>query len=221
MIGFRRWPVLEDNPVLTNRGWLPPAEECPELADLRAEHERLLAARAEALETVSALIRQQEDEEQTRGRAMTDAMLAGESEPKNIKPKVTDEDLKEARLRFEATSDALQEFAKSALANVREQAPKLYAGLTDRNREAEAKRLEARELLAEADRLAASPKRLRDWVDRCTGESPLGLVVFESLALPVRQPTPRLFEELAGLGPGEVAEIGSDEIVPGEVMVNA
>src|SRR5438876_42978 len=39
-----RFLLLENYPALMMRDWLPPEEEWPELAELRAEHERLLDA---------------------------------------------------------------------------------------------------------------------------------------------------------------------------------
>jgi hypothetical protein len=222
MQGIRSWRFLEDNPAVCDPGWLPPEEDCGELADLRPEHHRLLAARADALNTLGEVRRQHREQQEARGQALTDALLTGKREPAPAKTKVTEQDIEQAQLRFEAASDALEKFCRNAVTTVVERSPTIAANLTERQRQAERTRAEARRLLAEADRLAAEPTRLRDWVARATGESTLGLYPFDAIGLPVRPPVPQLVEELAGLRPGEVIDVGGDDISEEiEVMNNA
>src|SRR4051794_4224475 len=106
----RRWRYLEDNPATMNPGWIPPAAECPELAELRAEHERLLAGSHEALKALSELKGRAESEKERRGDALLGAILAGGSatETEFPEPAVTEEQLAEALQRAEVARDALQ-----------------------------------------------------------------------------------------------------------------
>lgn len=218
----KRWPFLEHNPAVSYPGWFPPKDECAELADLRAEHLRLLAARGEAYSELADLRRQQEREADEHGRALTAALLAGEEAPPPPSGQVTERELADALLGVEAANDALQAFARTAVQGVVDRAPQVQAGVAARLRLADEKRAEARAFLAEADRLAAEPTRLRDWIARATGESPLGLVPFDHLGLPMRPPVPEVIEEIARLRPGEAIDLGSDDASDGtEVMSRA
>lgn len=214
---MRRWRYLEDNPAAMNRGWIPPAAECPELGDLRTEHERLLSGFHEANKTLGDLRRAAEADAARRGDALRDAILAGGSPTTTAFPEssVTPDELEEAQQRAEVARDALQQFAERAVETVCELAPHIRAGLANRLRLAEEKRREARELLAEADRLSAEPRRLNNWLARATGDSVLGLFPFEQMDLPTPTPVPELFQEIAGLGlepdNGEVVGLGSDQ----------
>ena len=49
-----RWRFLIENPAVAKSGFLPPAEAVPELADLGAEHARLLVVQGEAQREASA-----------------------------------------------------------------------------------------------------------------------------------------------------------------------
>jgi hypothetical protein len=72
--------------------------------------------------------------------------------------------------------------------------------------------------LADADRIGAEPKRMRNWIDRATGDSALGLYAYAEMEALPPTPVPAFFEQIAGLPPAAVAEIGSDDI-SGEVEV--
>jgi hypothetical protein len=210
----RRWQYLEDNPAVSDRGWFPPAEDCAELADLREQHQRLLDSFAEALQSAGELRRLAEANEASRSEVLLGAILSGSSADEAALPQreVTGDELADAQLRVEVARDALQVFGKHAVEVVSERADELRAGIAEQLQESEAKRLEARRLLDEADRLAAEPMRLQYWIDRATGESVLGLFPFESMGSPMRPPVPAIFDEIAGLPPTTVIEVGSDDV---------
>src|SRR5215218_2861731 len=149
---MKRWLLLENNPALSQPGWLPPPEAWPELAPLRAEHERLLAVARQESAALSELRKRHEAEDAARGETMTAAFLAG-SDPAvaGASAQARDSELAEAHLRVEAATDALVTFLNEAIAEIRQHAPEWYATLERRRAEAEAKREEARRLLAEAD----------------------------------------------------------------------
>jgi hypothetical protein len=217
----RRWRFLEDNPATTNPGWFPSAVDCPELAELRAEHERLLTGFYEALKASGELRSRADAEIEQRGDVLMDAILAGGNPTTTPlpEPSVTKEELAEAGQRAEVARDALQAFAEDAVQSVRAQAGAIRRGIAEGMREADAKRAEARRLLAEAERLSAEPMRLQHWLDRATGASVLGLFPFEQMEAPVRVPVPELFREIAGLAPGEVVEVGGDGLTEDELEV--
>jgi hypothetical protein len=220
--------ILVANRACLDRGWLPPAAECPELAELRAKHERLLDACDEALAKVSTAREAVDRGRAARSDALRKAILEGRS-PASIKlAEPDDAPVRDARRVYDAATEALEQFLATALEQIAELAPQIEDGLAGRQREAEAKRAEARRLLEEADRLAAEPRRLRNWLDRytttedpLTGErrktSTLGPIPFETMDLPVRVPVPPLFEEIAGLPPATVIGIGSDELTDEEM----
>jgi hypothetical protein len=182
----RRWPFLEDNLVLTKEDWLPPAEDCPRLSDLREAHLRILTATREANRAAGDLRRKQEAELEAVRAAEEEALFTGKTA---TVPEVTvsDAEIIEAREKAEAARDALQRFARHAVAQIQERAPEIVASLDEARAEAVAKRLEAQALLTEADALEATPKRLRRWLDRVTGESKLAHVPYEGMPVPANR----------------------------------
>jgi hypothetical protein len=192
----RRWRFLENDPALSSPGWLPTADECPELADLRAAHERLLAANTEALRAAGDLRRKRDAELEAQREAHEQAFL-GKSDDAAPELTVTEDEMAEAQTRAEAARDALQAFAYAAVATICEREPDVLASGAKASHEAEAKRAEARALLAEADRLEAAPKRMRLWLDRVTGRSHLGLFPFDEVVAP---PPPEPLDLEAALG---------------------
>lgn len=208
-------------------GWLPPEEDCPELADLREQHERLLAACDEALAELGEATRAVEQARGQRADALRDAFLSG-SGPESVTLAEPDESaLAEARSVYDAATAALEAFVASAQAQIEERGPQIRDGINGRLREADAKRAEARKLLEEANRLEAEPRRLLNWLDRYTtvtdtfsGEqrkaSVLGPIAYETLGLPERLPAPELFHEITGLPPATVVEVGGDEVTDEE-----
>jgi hypothetical protein len=212
---MRRWRFLEDEPAVTNPGWIPPEGDCPELADLRAEHQRLLNGFAEANQALFQLRQQAEADAVKRSDALRAAILAG-GDPKTAsfpKSKITEAQLAEAVQRTEIARDALQQFVERAVEQIGERSGQIHKGLAERLQDAEAKRTEARALLREAERLSAEPRRMLDWLARSTGESPLGLFPFSDMAVPVPVPVPAMFEEIAGLAStsNEIFEVEDDD----------
>jgi hypothetical protein len=184
---MKRWLLLENNTALSDPGWLPPPEAWPELAELRAEHERLLTVARQEAGKLSKLRKQQEDAEAARGEAMKAAFLAGNDPDaeKNRKAQTRLElDIAEARLRVEAATDALVAFLTEAIAEVERRAPEFYATLDSRRAEAEVKRKAAQRLLEEADAVVGEADRMRGWLDRESGKSALGHYPYEQMPVP-------------------------------------
>jgi hypothetical protein len=220
--------VVMRSPAFVDRGWLPPADDCAELADLRAEHERLLDVVADALAKVRKAREEIDGADEKRAVALRDAIAAGKSPASVVLEKADEQALKGALGVYDAACAVLEMFVRNAEQQIVERAPVVRDGFATSLREAEAKRAEARRLLHEASRLEAEPKRLLNWLDRYTtvedpesGEqrkaSWLGPIAYEAMDLPVREPVPPLFEEIAGLAPATVIEVGSDEVAPEEL----
>ncbi len=181
-----RWRFLVDNPALKSAHWLPPAADVPELADLRAEHERLRALEAETVADFMALQAQRDREEEAR-RAAQEQEFLGRKKKGELPPiTVGDEQLLDAKVRAEAAKDAIQTFARGAIGQIRERADGLREGLEKIEAEAAAKEQEAEVLMAEADRLKLGTLRLRAWLERTIGKSPLGHIPWDELPAPVQ-----------------------------------
>jgi hypothetical protein len=210
-----------------NEGWLPPEAECAELAGLRTEHLRLLAVVNETAAKFIALRKEIDSAESRRDEAVREAILAGK-DPARVKVSVPDDAaLARAERDHESACEALEIFVRRALAEIEQTALTIEANIANRLSAAEAKRLEARRLLAEADRLAADPKRLLNWLDRYitvtdtfSGEqrkrSTLGPIAFTQTDVPLSVPVPDVISEIAGLGPAQVLGVGTDELLPEE-----
>src|SRR5436853_4463057 len=102
-----RWEFLFKNPAVSDPGWLPPQDEVPELADLRADHERLLAARTEAGQAAYALRQRRERELEAQRAAREQALLDGK-DARLPKVTVTEAKLAAAVAGAEAAQDAVQ-----------------------------------------------------------------------------------------------------------------
>jgi hypothetical protein len=220
------------SPAFLDPGWLPPEGECPELADLRQEHTRLLKACADALDQVAEARQDLEQAKLARQSILRKAIASGER-PEQIKPvRVQTSKLHEATQMFEAASDVLEEFVANAQKQIRERAPQIHASLAEHFVKADEKRKEAGRLLAEADRLEAAPKRMTNWLDRYTGQNVLGPIAFESMGMPMREPVPQMFREIANLPPQpvtlsqdyvehaanpDIEDVGDDAITPEEM----
>ena len=96
--------------------------------------------------------------------------------------------------RTNAATSALNQFLEETLAEIKERAPEWYALLDERQEEAEVKREEARRLLAEADASVGESERMRVWLARATGESPLGQYPFAEMPIPTRSHADRAAE---------------------------
>jgi hypothetical protein len=178
-----RWEFLFKNPAVVDPGWLPPQGEVPELADLRADHDRLLAARAETGQAAFALRQRREHELEAQRAAREQALLDGK-DARLPKLTITEAKLAAGVAEAEAAQDALQSFVQRAVTQVVERQSDLLSGLEAITREAEGKRAEAQALLDEAARMEAGTKRLRNWLGRMTGESALGLYPYEQMETP-------------------------------------
>lgn len=182
----KRWFLLENNTALRQPGWLPPPAVWPELAPLRAEHERLLAVAHEEAAALMELRKQHEGEDEDRAVAIKAAFLSG-GDPGKDGRQTEDErktDLADAKLRVEAATDALVTFLVEAIAEIEGRAPEWYATLVSRRAEAEVKCEEARRLLAEADAVVGEADRMRAWLDRESGQSALGHYPYEQMGPP-------------------------------------
>ena len=209
--------------VYVEPGWLPADADCPELAGLRDEHERLLAVVGEKLHALNALTRAVRDAEAKRSDAVRDAILAGD-DPASIEiEQPSDDEIARARTDYEAAAAALEVWVGRTLARIDETAPQIDAAIAQRLAAAEEKRREALRLIEEAARLAAEPQRLRRWLERYVTvtdafsnerrkASVLGPIAFDALDLPEKEPVPELIREIAGLAPAQVVDVGSDEL---------
>jgi hypothetical protein len=187
---MKRWLLIENSPALSQQGWLPSADAWPELAHLREKHERLLALVREETLAANEVRKRHEAEDASRGETMKAAFLdGGDFDADGRTPaEERDTELAEATLRAEAATDAFVDFLASAIVEIKEKAPEWYALLASRRAEAEAKRGEARRILAEADAQVAETERMRVWLDRESGRSALGHFPFEQMDIPTREP---------------------------------
>ena len=177
--------LIGAEPGLTQPNWLPPADAWPELAECRAEHERLLGIVASEQSAVSALERRFADEDKNHSASLRDAFLGGdEPAQKATSPEDRAAQLAGARARATAATDALVASLENTLAEIAEKAPEWYDLLVSRRADADAKREQARRLVAEADAVAAEIGRMRFWLDRESGRSVLGHFPYAEMALP-------------------------------------
>jgi hypothetical protein len=194
---------LEDEPAVSSPGWLPSAEDCPELADVRADHERVLAATTEAILEVGDLHSKRNAELEAIRAAHEQAFFRG-TNADVPELTVTEDEIAQAGARADAARDALQAFVRQAVATVCEREPEIVSGLDDARAEAEAKRAKAQELLAEADAMEEAPWRLTQWLDRATGRSHLGHFPYEQIEVP---PPPEALDMEAALAGGGITEV--------------
>lgn len=179
----RRWRFLEDSPAVVLPGWLPPADDCPALADLRAAHERVLAGVAEASRVAIDLQNKQDDELEAVRAAEEEALFSGKL-GKVPDVTVSDAEILEAKERAQAARDGLQRFVQHAIERVREREPEIMEGLAEARQQATSKRAEAEKLLAEADALEQTPKRIELWLARYNGTSHLGPFPYSETVAP-------------------------------------
>lgn len=146
--------------------WLP-SGLWPELDELRAEHGEWLEAVREAGNEQIRLREQFKDEDEALNRA-----VAAGTEPPEVTPGAErDATLKMAVAKSKAERDRLGEFLARALETIADKEPEWRNDLARLDIEAEAKREEARRLLADADRKAGEVLRTRRWVQRTAKEA--------------------------------------------------
>jgi hypothetical protein len=179
------WRLLEDHPALSKPDWLPPGAEWPELAELRAEHERLLTARAEAWTAAGEVVGVFNREDEARDEALRQSFRTGKA-PEEVDltpPEEREAQRLEAVRAWEMATDVLCEFLRGAIRELAERSSTLYAELELEAEDAELKKAEAARLLAEADRQVREVWRKSAWLDRGSGRSTLGHYPFAEIPL--------------------------------------
>jgi hypothetical protein len=206
-VNVKRWLFLEENPALLLRDWMPPADEWPEFAEQRAEHESLLTQRQKAWDDACALAETFEAEDVAREQEVKEALREGREpdESQTTPPEQRADARREALTKWEQATDLLVEFLERVCAEIRERGGELYGALDAEASAIEANRAEAQRLLAEADGLIGRIDRKRFWLDRGTGRSVLGYYPFEQLGIPMPPEPLDLDALMAG---GAVVEVG-------------
>jgi len=179
------------NPALRNPAFFPQEDAWPELAPLRAEHQRLLAVVSADVHALAEVRERYETEDTARSVALKAAFLTNGNEP-GEDSRETEEyrqtDLDDARLRVEAACDALVTFLGEAVAEVESRCSEWYELLESRREEAETKREEARRLAAEAERDVGEAEQVGNWLDRFSGQSALSYVPYSEMGLSAARP---------------------------------
>jgi hypothetical protein len=201
--------LISDSAVWVDEGWLPPREACEELADLKSEHLRLLAATHEALQMLGTAGRDAALVAEQRSETLTAAVLEGK-DPMRVKlPDEPDtEAVERAKSIYLSTADALERFVKEVRRLIYDREPGIRDRIAEQLSEAAALREEAQKLLAQAEAMEADPERLVNWLDRYNGTSHLGPLAFERMPAPWIGPPPggaRLV-----LAEGQAVGVGGD-----------
>jgi len=212
--------ILVQSAAFLDPNWFPPEDVCPVLADLRADHVRLLAVTKEKLTALGALQRQRQTAEEASADALRAAFLTGQ-EPNGALPDApADSEIADAVHEYEVACEALEELVQRALREIVAREPQIRETLHEASAAAEAKRAEARRLLEEAERLASAPRRLMHWTDRYTGRSFLGPIAWTHLGDVVPEPLPEFVGELARLTPQGVIPVNSNDLFNDEMEDN-
>jgi hypothetical protein len=188
---MKRWLLLENYPAVRSGDFFPPEEVWPELAHLRAEHQRLLAVRSAEWRALQEVENRHEAEDAARGEALKASFLTNGDEPGEDNRETAEyraTDVEDAQLRVEAATDALVTFLTEALAETKARCPEFYELLESRQEDADAKVEEARRLVAEAERVVAEAARMRTWLDRHSGMSVLDPIPYSELGVSAAQP---------------------------------
>ena len=133
---------LDTNPSFLRRDWLPANSGWSELDALHAEHVQLLDARDGELATIRAVRRKHEAEDEARQQALRESFRTGgeAAAAKTTSPEERPAELAAAVERYEAASDALEEFVGDALAQLEARREQWFADLDERVAEGERKR---------------------------------------------------------------------------------
>src|SRR5215831_12579267 len=100
--------ILVASPAFVDPGWLPPAADCEELADLREEHERLLGICTKALGRIAGEKSKYEHAVAERGEALRRAIAEGKPTSKLNVPEPDDTAVREAQRVYEAACQVLE-----------------------------------------------------------------------------------------------------------------
>jgi hypothetical protein len=200
--------LISDSAVWVDEAWLPPGEDCEELADLKVEHVRLVSETRLALTALGVARRAAIQVTEARDEGMTAAVLAGR-DPASVDADEPDaEAVAGAECRYLATAAALERFVQEAREEIIDREPEIRELLAEDLIEAEELRKQARQMLAEADELAARPEKMGHWLDRFTVRPYLGPLAYEDMPAPHIGPMPGSAELV--LAEGQVAAVGSD-----------
>jgi hypothetical protein len=200
--------LISDSAVWVDEAWLPSERSCKELADLKTEHLRLLAATHGALQALGVARREAALLVEQHSEALTAAVLAGE-DPDKIKFAEPDTAAVDSAERlYLSTTNALERFVEEARAEILKRAPEIRQRMDERLAHAAELRAEAQRTLAVAEALEADPQRMNNWLARYTGKSPLGPLAFERMPEPWVGPMPGGAKLV--LAEGEAMGVGSD-----------
>lgn len=164
--------LVRDSPALAQRGFFPETD-FEDMEELRRDHVRLIDACIEAGGEWRGLRERFEAEDAEREAALKSAYRTGAS-PAEVAPVATPEETRKAQLdaaweQVKAAQGALTEFLYEAVDKLGAGADGWLASLADERAEAERMREEAQAMLARADALVGSRRRLRNWIERSTG----------------------------------------------------
>src|SRR4051812_14734297 len=184
--------LLSREPVVSRRDWLPRDTGFDTLDALGVEHVRLLDEWRSKVETCEALRQRFKDEDEARAQHLKAAYL-GTAE--GALPEATPGSEREPQLaaaveQAQAAALAVNEFATSAIETVKQHRAEWQAALDVRDQQADALRQEAAELIARADAASGGGYRLRMWLHRTSGGSPLGHLTYAGITIPQPDPEP-------------------------------
>lgn len=164
--------LVDEATALADAGWLPPeGAGWPELAELREQHQRLLARRDEVYAERTTLSDRFKAEDKARHEAQTAAFLA--DEPGEL-PDVTPPEEREAAHkalsdRMRALNSALDEFLRDAVALIEEHVTVWTGDLANSREAAAEQRREAERLLSAARAEEVAAARAEQWLMRNGG----------------------------------------------------
>lgn len=190
--------LLGEAPALYDSEWLPAGANA-ELDELRAEHQRIIAAAREAGAALAAAERRYEEEDAAYTAAVSAQVVGNDVVlPERTDAQVRAQELKDVRERNMALLRVREEFAGRAITTIQGRYDAWTADLDDVDAQV-AERIEAaRRALAEAEAEAGKTTQLRLWLARTAGRRE-GLNRMFGPDLPSRHIA---YPDLAGVGRG-------------------
>jgi hypothetical protein len=195
--------ILEQEPTFTRPTWLPESSPWPELDKLHADHVRLLEARQQAAQAVSAVRQRHEREDEARREALTAAIREGRDAdelPSATSAEQRDAEVREAMQNWDAATHALAALIKETLAALNEHARAWLDDVGSHVAEARQRREEAQRVLDEADEAVRKLGVLDLWLRRSTGRHNRGHYPFGEMAVPPADLPPDLGNILGYIG---------------------